>query len=72
MRLRSLRSRFALALVMAAVLSVGLSSFVPASFACGTNAGAGNCKESASENASIRDWSGSGLYFAGVIAYFGL
>lgn len=44
MRTDSLLSRGALALTLTAALAVGMTSFVPPAFGCGTNAGAGSCK----------------------------
>ncbi len=40
-------SRIALSFVLAGVLGAGAQSFVPSAFACGTNAGGGNCKQAA-------------------------
>jgi hypothetical protein len=45
MRSDSLLSRGAMALTLITVLAVGMTSFVPSAFGCGTNAGGGNCKQ---------------------------
>ena len=45
MRTDSLLSRGAMALTLATALAVGMTSFVPSAFGCGTNAGGGSCKQ---------------------------
>jgi hypothetical protein len=55
MRHLSRLSRIALSFALAGVLAAGAQSFVPAAFACGTNAGGGNCKQAAPRKPSLPD-----------------
>ncbi len=51
----SLLSRSALALTLTTALAVGMTSFVSPAFGCGTNAGAGSCKQAGHEPGTRTD-----------------
>jgi hypothetical protein len=56
MQYRSLLSRCVASVALVAVLTVGTHSFVPAVFACGTNAGGGNCRQVSPPSPVLDGW----------------
>ena len=61
--------RFLVSLALAAVLSVGLSAFVPKAFGCGT-AGPGSCVSEPGASAPATDESGVASVIAWIRSFF--
>jgi hypothetical protein len=67
MTTRSALARLSAPLVLAAALAVGAPSFIPSTFACGTNAGAGNCKSSGPTEPDPSGWLASRWWIDAIV-----
>jgi hypothetical protein len=73
MQYRSLLSRSVASFALVTILAVGTHSFAPAVFACGTNAGGGNCKQASHKpDATIDTWSVVQAVFTGLRVFIRL